>query len=122
MSAEEAGFAPDPGADLGLFPELPPERSAGRRMHRYVVPVDDQAHEFTLTGDPVAVAIGEHGSEGWAVGWSVEFWAEHDDRAGRCDRAFRVFGTGHPLPADAVWVGTCPRTAGLVWHLYEVTP
>jgi hypothetical protein len=85
-----------------------------RQMFRYVVPVDDEAHEFTLTGDPVAVAV---------VGTShvVEFWAEHDGRAGGTDRAFQVFGTGHPITDGAQWVGTCPRTSlGLVWHLYEV--
>jgi hypothetical protein len=85
-----------------------------RTMYRYVVPVDDQPHEFTLTGDPVAVAA-------TAASDAVEFWAEHDDRDGRCDRAFQVFGTGHPIPDGAVWVGTCPRTdLGLVWHLYEL--
>jgi hypothetical protein len=88
------------------------ETVSDRRMYRYVVPVDDQAHVFTLTGDPVAVA----GSD-----MAVEFWAEHDPDAGATDRAFQVFGTGHPLPDDATWIGTCPRTMlGLVWHLYEV--
>jgi hypothetical protein len=86
-----------------------------RKMYRYVVPVDDQPHTLTLTGDPVAVAATPD-SRG------VEFWAEHSDHAGRTDRAFLVVGTGHPIPDGAQWVGTCPRTAlGLVWHLYEVT-
>lgn len=86
-----------------------------RQMFRYVVPVDDQPHVVKLTGDPVAVA---------AIGaWSVEFWAEHDDQGGYSDRAFQVFGTGHPLPDGARWIGTCPRTeTGLVWHLMEMTP
>lgn len=84
-----------------------------RRMFRYVVPVDDRAHEFKLTGDPVAVAADSLKR--------VEFWAEHDEDAGATDRTFRVFGTGQPLPHGAVWRGTCPRIAGLVWHLYEVT-
>lgn len=90
--------------------------SGERRMFRYVVPVDDQAHIFTLTGDPVAVA-----ADGEAA---VEFWAEHDgDHSGARQRAFQVFGTGHPLPTDAQWCGTCLRTMlGLVWHLYEVDP
>src|SRR5260221_9520402 len=84
-----------------------------RRMFRYVVPVDDQAHEFTMTGDPVAVAARSAGE--------VEFWAEHDSgREGR-ERAFRVFGTGQPLPPPpARWVGTCNRVSGLVWHLLEI--
>jgi hypothetical protein len=86
-----------------------------RRMFRYTVPVDDQRHEFPLTGDPVAVAA--HGLD------QVDFWAEHDDADGRTDRAFQVFGTGQPLPSGARWLGTCLRTAaGHIWHLYEVTP
>ncbi len=89
----------------------------GRKMYRYEVPIDDQAHIFALTGGPVAVAASSN--EG-----PVEFWAEHDWRKepGK-PRAFQVFGTGHPLPESARWAGTCQRTAsGLVWHLYEVTP
>lgn len=84
-------------------------------MFRYPVPVDDQAHEFQLTGDPVAVAASLDGR-------MVEFWAENASAAGLVPaRAFRVFGTGQPLPDDARWVGTCPRTShGLVWHLYEM--
>jgi len=83
-----------------------------RQMFRYEVPVDDQAHAFALTCNPVAAAN--------AAGDVVEFWAEHDDDPG-FSRAFRVFGTGQPLPEDAEWIATCPRTAsGLVWHLYEI--
>jgi hypothetical protein len=84
-----------------------------RQMHRYAVPVDDQRHRFSLTCSPVAVAAADIDR--------VEFWAEDTDDAGMI-RAFQVFGTGHPLPADARWVGTCQRISGLVWHLYEVTP
>ena len=91
-----------------------------RKMYRYVVPVDDQPHEFTLTSDPVAVAAAW--SEPPAASAMVaEFWAEHDAGPRGTGRAFQVFGTGQPLPPEARWVGTCPRIAGLVWHLYEVT-
>jgi hypothetical protein len=87
-----------------------------RAMFRYEVPIDDEAHKFRLRGNPVAVAMATSGR-------AVEFWAEHDTSQSECDQAFRVYGTGHPLPADAEWVGTCPRTPdGLVWHLFEVTP
>ena len=83
-----------------------------RQMFRYEVPVDDQAHAFALTCNPVAAAN--------AAGDVVEFWAEHDTTQAECDQAFRVFGTGHPLPEHAEWIGTCPRDrAGLVWHLYR---
>lgn len=86
-----------------------------RRMYRYVVPIDDQPHVFPLDHSPVAVAA--------SGAFSVEFWCEHTEGAPPVKRAFQVFGTGQPLPDDARWVGTCPRVeAGLVWHLYEVSP
>ena len=84
-----------------------------RTVYRHALPVDDQPHVFTMTGDPVSVALIDD--------IRVEFWFEHDDRQGASDRAFQVFGTGQPVPDDAVYVGTCPRTPlGLVWHLFEV--
>jgi len=83
-----------------------------RSMFRYAVPIDDQAYEIYLTSEPVAVAN--------STRTSLEFWAEHNDDSGQL-RYFQVFGTGHPLPKNAQWIGTCPRTAdGLVWHLYEL--
>ena len=85
-----------------------------RRMYRYIVPLDDHAHTFELTSDPVHVAAPADRIH------EVEFWAEHDPDAPTVTRAFRVFGTGQPLPDHARWVGTCDRTPlGLVWHLYE---
>ena len=86
-----------------------------RRMFRYVVPVDDDAHTFALSHSPVAVAAQDDGR-------AVEFWAEHTQSAPAVKRWFQVFGTGQPLPGDARWAGTCPRTPdGIVWHLYEVS-
>lgn len=86
-----------------------------RRMYRYVVPADDQPHIVALSHSPVAVAA--------AGPCAVEFWAEHTEGAPQVNRAFQVFGTGHLLPEDAKWTGTCERTPdGLVWHLYEVQP
>jgi hypothetical protein len=89
-----------------------------RTMFRYLVPIDDRAHAIPLSGSPVAVAFDFGG--GWADS-SVEFWAESAEGAPQVNRAFRVFGTGHPLPEGAKWRGTCPRTPqGLVFHLYEL--
>jgi hypothetical protein len=86
----------------------------GRAMYRYEVPIDDEPHIFGLSHSPVAVAA-------QTSAYVVEFWAEHTKDAPLADRAFQVFGTGHPLPDGAKWVGTCPRVEGFVWHLYEVT-
>jgi hypothetical protein len=83
-------------------------------MFRYTVPADERAHPFTLTHSPVAVAAFNDSN-------AVEFWVEHTTGAPAIKRWFRVFGTGHPLPDEARWIGTCARTpSGLVWHLYEV--
>jgi hypothetical protein len=87
--------------------------SNDRRMFRYTVPVDDQPWTFDLTGDPVHVANGTTLDE-------VDFWAEYAEGAPKRGRHFRVFGTGHLLPPGARHVGTCQRTAGLIWHLYEL--
>jgi len=84
-----------------------------RQMFRYEVLVTG-AWVHGLTGDPVGVA-------NCAAPLGVEFWAEHDDSKPVRRRTFQVFGTGHPLPEGARYVGTAPRTAeGLVWHLYEL--
>lgn len=83
-------------------------------MFRYVVPVDDEAHEFALTCNPVTVAATPDGR-------AVEFWAENYSENLSVKRWFRVFGTGHEVPVNAIYIGTASRTpAGLVWHLYEV--
>ena len=67
-----------------------------RRMYRYLVPVDDQVHVFTITGDPVAVA-GDN--------TTVEFWAERSWLSAPATRSRTVR----------------PRTSlGLVWHLFEM--
>ena len=87
---------------------------AARCMFRYTVPVDGQPWTFDLTSDPVAVANGGTLDE-------VEFWAEHTEGVPKTARRFTVFGTGHPLPGNARYIGTCPRTReGNVWHLYEL--
>lgn len=91
--------------------------SETRRMLRYEVPDDGQSHTIPLSHSPVGVAAVVEGGD---AGWRVEFWAESTEGAFPHDRTFRVFGTGDPLPPDALWVATCPRVGGLVLHLYEV--
>jgi hypothetical protein len=87
------------------------------RMFRYIVPVDDKAHGLRLSHRQVPDADWER----ILSVRDVEFWCEDTAGAPTGVRWFQVFGTGHPLPPDARWVGTCARTrSGLVWHLYEV--
>jgi len=87
-----------------------------RRMFRYRFSADDKTHGFLLSGRPVAAAV----VSPVPGKFEIEFWAERNDCSPtRWD--LRAFGTGHPLPSDAEWVATCPRTPeGLVLHLYRV--
>lgn len=85
-----------------------------RAMYRYQLPVSDSPRELQMSA----------GAEIRSVAGSlymVEFWAEDFGPEARVSRRFQVFGTGHPLPVNADWRGTCQRTdGGLVWHLYEL--
>ena len=86
-----------------------------RKIYRHVVPVDDRTHTYHIVGDILHVANGRTMDE-------VEFWAGWDNQKPFRDVTVQVFGTGQPVPDDAVYVGTAPRTReGLVWHLFEVT-
>lgn len=52
----------------------------------------------------------------------VDFWFRHDDDQPQEWRWFQVVGTGHRLPDDARYAGTCLRTPEkIVWHLCERT-
>lgn len=87
-----------------------------KTIHRYTVAVDDLNHNIPLYGaaKPVAFAAYSSGARHY-----VEFWAEATQDVA-VSHLYRVFGTGHPIPDEYQYVGTCPRTSsGLVWHLYE---
>jgi hypothetical protein len=81
-----------------------------RTVYRYVVPVNDEAHEIELSGPIVHVAARSMGN--------VEFWALVGEQESLV-RTFQVFGTGHPLPHQAKYIGTA-LAGPLVWHLFEL--
>jgi hypothetical protein len=85
-----------------------------KRIFRHEVPVDDERHEFCLSG-PI-VGVGARKSD------VVEFWAVDDTTAVKDWRAFQVVGTGQPLPDDVIdFHGHVVVHGGaLVWHLIEV--
>jgi hypothetical protein len=89
------------------------------RVIRWVVPVDDEHHEFPLNGAILHVDCrAPHAVTMWTL----------DTGGPTMPRTFRVFGTGHDVPGSARFIGTAlspdmppfsPRGA-LVWHLFEV--
>lgn len=95
-----------------------------KSIFRYEVVVDDKPQRHLIQGEVRKVAAGYSMIDGRRR-HVIEFWAETEKPAPDgtlLQRTFQVFGTGHPLPAEAVWRGTCDRTPeGLVWHLYELT-
>jgi hypothetical protein len=84
-------------------------------IHRYEIPVDDQWHTISLSGDVLHIAARRSDT--------VELWAFSDGSAG-ATCAFRVFGTGQPLPDDSAlhYRGTALAPHGLVWHLFDRHP
>lgn len=85
-----------------------------RTIYRYLTAVDDEP--TTIVGclnGPIVHVASRHGAD------TVEFWID-----GRTEdtstRTFRVYGTGHVVPDDAVYLGTTLAALGLVWHLYEL--
>jgi hypothetical protein len=47
-------------------------------------------------------------------------WVEIDDKTDLMPRRFQIFGTDHPLPAHAAYVGTYEQ-GPFVWHVYQVS-
>lgn len=90
-------------------------------MLNYEVIVGGQPKRLPVAGDVLHVAA-ERLGVGPNAQHVVRFWAEGSPTGPEpARRAFQVFGTGHPLPENAVWRGTTDRTPeGLVWHLYEL--
>jgi hypothetical protein len=80
-------------------------------IYRYEIPVDDDWHQFQLSGPVVHVACRNGDYK------KVHFWALA--AAGEpYTAALRVFGTGHGVPDGTVYRGTAIAEP-LVWHLFE---
>lgn len=91
-------------------------------IYRHEVRIDDQWHDFVLTGPIVHVAQ-RHSAE---YSEYVEFWAVHDEMLPTTIVSLRVFGTGHSIdrPERPLrYVGTAIAAGGyLVWHLLSRSP
>lgn len=84
------------------------------RILRFEVPVDDEWHLIRVPRNSVL-----HVDCRFAR--SVEFWMrEHE--SGTEVRAYRVYGTGQPIPATASYEGTALAPGGrAVWHLFSAS-
>lgn len=82
-----------------------------KTIFRYALPVNDEVHTLTLSGEIVHVDSRERGL--------VEVWALHGDGV-PASRRFQIFGTGHRVPDVPLrHVGTA-LDGPYVWHLLEL--
>lgn len=83
-------------------------------VYRHEIPVDDQWHTLPLTG-AVLHAAARHAVD------VVEIWTLHTGGP-PVDRAFRIYGTGHPFHPDDTHHKVALAPGGLVWHVIERHP
>ena len=86
-------------------------------VHKYqpVLVMDAPSEPLMIPAEAKIVHVGLQDSR-------VTLWAEHS-RETPSTRELRVqiFGTGHPIPAFASYLGTL-FDGPFVWHCYEVKP
>lgn len=51
---------------------------------------------------------------------NICFWCVVDPRAEQTERKFYVHGTGHPIDAEEIYVGSTLDPRGFVWHVFEI--
>ncbi len=53
---------------------------------------------------------------------NIALWFEVDTEASKVQRKFQIYGTGHTIPDDLFYRGTCVFAGGdLILHVYEVS-
>jgi hypothetical protein len=87
-----------------------------RTIYRHEIPVDDEEHVIEAHG-----GISGTGNIKYRGNYAAfEVWAEHDPAKNRA-LTVKVYGTGHEIPENAVYLSTGTRDQyGLVFHLYEL--
>lgn len=85
-----------------------------KTIYKYPFPIDDK---FTINLPVGAVVLAAQ-----MQGQQPCLWAEVDTDRPVLPRAFRLFGTGHPMPsgpADDLRFAATFQMGPFVWHLYE---
>ena len=83
-----------------------------KKIYKYEVPLSGvEVIDFPVSGLVKHVAM---------QGDKLCFWAEFDTLDNeRLPAPFQVFGTGHNIPSDAMYMGTTQQPP-FVWHLYRI--
>lgn len=87
-----------------------------RTIHKFTVEVNDELTKVHLPRNAKIVHVGIQKR------YTVSAWYERSFEEAFAtpyeEHVFQVYGTGHPIPLDAEYVGTVIDGI-LVWHLYE---
>jgi hypothetical protein len=87
-----------------------------QKVFKYDIPVNDEWIELELPdGAEIVHVASQYGTVN-----EIQMWVLLDPDLAQTPRYFRVFGTGHEIPPEAKFRGTCIVAEGhLVWHLME---
>lgn len=85
-----------------------------KTIWKYKIPINDDIHEIRIPLNAKILKVDHQDNPQIIV-----MWAEVTDNAPRIIKHYRVFGTGHEIPNDSLWMGTC-QIGKFVWHLYEL--
>lgn len=83
-------------------------------IYKYTVPITDEVVMSLPIGAQILTVQVQHGEP--------QLWAIVDPSRGTERRAFRIFGTGHPVDcAESLrYIATFQTASGrLVWHMFE---
>ena len=86
-----------------------------KSIWKYELPINDRPHR--LPAKLMHSAMTWEGNEYGVTVWCEVIPSDIDDEL---HHYFQVFGTGHAIPRDAVYMGIV-RDGSFVWHIYDVT-
>jgi hypothetical protein len=83
-----------------------------RRILKWPVRVDDTAHPI---GHGPVVRVATQGDS-----TTVWVWTDETGTDIAPSRPTQIYGTGQPVPPDAIHLGSCETDLGLVWHAFAL--
>lgn len=90
-----------------------------RKVH--TLKIDLEVHNYRLPINSTIVQFCENGHGELCIWYVFTDPFSNDSAIQYTDRNLHIYGTGHDIPMDMIYVATaiCGR---LVWHLFEKTP
>ena len=90
------------------------------KVFKYRLEMTDGWQTVEMPAGARVVMVGSHWSNSSSKGFPM-IWAEVTEGAPMERRLFRIYGTGHKIDDNDVWVGSFQQPP-YVWHVYESNP